>query len=77
MRQTGLKTEDDEMNERFITEKESEIKVCLSILSKLKDEYQPKEEVKQNQLIRQVQEIPMTSIPTKVESKETSQQPVT
>ena len=39
MRQTGLSSEDDETNEKFISEKESEIKVCLSILSKLKDEY--------------------------------------
>ena len=38
LRKAGLEkdTNDDKTNEKFIEEKESEMKVCLSILQKLK-----------------------------------------
>ena len=54
LRKAGLEkdTNDDKTNEKFIGEKESEMKICLSILQKLKVQYQPIEETKENPHIK-------------------------
>ena len=79
LRKAGLDKDnnDDKTNEKFIEEKESEMKICLNILQKLKVQYQPIEELNENLHIKQVQEIPTTERPHISQQKETVQQPIT
>ena len=75
MRKSGL--EKDEKQVEFIDEKESELKICLAILQKLKEQYQPKDETPEQPLIEQTQELPAISQQPYQQTTEKPAKPVT